>query len=78
MSKVLRITWLDACNKCGFGDYAEVTTERGIGCYLWDGDKVECPSCHHTGEIECEDGTAFVNWEEVLPESVVQSLKEVS
>lgn len=60
--KILKITWLDACNKCGFSDYANVTTERGIGCYLWSGDKVECPSCNNVGEIECEDGCAYVVW----------------
>ncbi|HHP6793664.1 hypothetical protein NRA52_12190 [Acinetobacter baumannii] len=63
--KTLKITWLDACSNCGFGDYAEVTTESGIGCYLWDGDKVQCPNCNHKGEIECDSGVAFVNWDEV-------------
>lgn len=63
--KTLKITWLDSCEKCGFGEYAIVTTERGIGCYLWSGDQVECPECNHVGEIECEDGCAYVVWNEV-------------
>ncbi|ENV46215.1 hypothetical protein P255_02952 [Acinetobacter brisouii CIP 110357] len=62
MSKVLKITWLAACENCGFSDYAEVTTDRGIGCYLWDGDQAKCPKCGATGIIECEDGAANVNW----------------
>lgn len=62
--KVLKITWIDACTNCGFSEYAEVKTERGIGCYLWDGDKVQCPKCNHKGEIECDSGVAFVNWDE--------------
>ncbi len=49
--KTLKITWLDSCSKCGFSEYAEVSTERGIGCLLFTGDKVRCPKCGHGGEI---------------------------
>lgn len=60
--KVLKITWLDACNKCGFDEYANVHTKRGIGCYLFTGDAVYCPRCDNKGEIECDD-CAYVVWE---------------
>lgn len=65
--KTLKITWLESCSLCGFSEYLDVTTERGIGCYLWDGDKVKCPNCGNTGEIICEDGRAFVNWHTEKP-----------
>lgn len=65
MSKILQITWLDACNKCGFNDNAEVTIEQDRS-YLWTGDSVKCPNCNHTGVIECKDGLTWVNWDEVI------------
>lgn len=65
--KTLKITWLGSCQLCSFSEYLNVTTERGIGCYLWTGDKVKCPSCGNTGEILCEDGGAFVNWHTEFP-----------
>lgn len=65
--KTLKITWLGSCQLCSFSEYLNVTTERGIGCYLWTGDKVKCPNCGNTGEVLCEDGGAFVNWHTELP-----------
>lgn len=60
--RILKITWLDACNKCGFGEYANVHTNRGIGCYLFEGDLVKCPNCDNEGDIECDMGCAYVMW----------------
>lgn len=66
--KTLKITWLDSCSKCGFSEYAEVSTERGIGCLLFTGDKVRCPKCGHGGEIGCESDFAYVEWDELEEE----------
>ncbi|WP_225761623.1 hypothetical protein [Acinetobacter sp. Marseille-P8610] len=63
--KTLKITWLDSCPKCGFGEYANVKTERGIGCFLFSGDIVNCPECNHEGEIGCDEDFAYVKWDEV-------------
>ncbi|WP_312049173.1 hypothetical protein [Acinetobacter courvalinii] len=63
--KTLKIKWLDSCPKCGFGEYAEVTTERGIGCMLFTDDKVKCPKCNHEGKIGCDTDFAYVEWDEV-------------
>ncbi|WP_336916625.1 hypothetical protein [Acinetobacter modestus] len=65
--KTLKITWLESCGLCRFSEYLDVTTEKGIGCCLFDEDKVKCPNCGNTGEILCEDGRAFVNWHTELP-----------
>lgn len=61
--KVLKITWLDACNKCGFGDYANVSTHDGKDDFLYEGDLVKCPECDNEGMIETDMGCAYVSWE---------------
>lgn len=61
--KVLKITWLNSCEKCGFDNYLNVHTERGVGCYLWSGDAVYCPKCDNKGFIECDSGCSYVQWD---------------
>lgn len=60
--KTLKITWLDDCQRCGFDEYLLVTTEKGIGCWLFMGDQVKCPRCEFKGEIEVEGNCAYVGW----------------
>ena len=60
--KILKITWLDACNKCGFDEYANVHTEKGHEKLLYEGDAVYCPRCFHDGEIESDMNCAYVQW----------------
>lgn len=65
--RTLKITWLGSCQLCGFKEYLNVTTERGIGCRLFDDDEVKCPKCGNLGEIFCDDGGATVNWQTETP-----------
>ncbi|HEM7109011.1 TPA: hypothetical protein U2K45_000319 [Acinetobacter baumannii] len=67
--KELKITWLDYCPKCGFDEYANVSTEKGDETYLYVGDLVHCPKCNHEGSIETDWGDAYVEWDEVKAES---------
>lgn len=62
-TKILKITWLDHCNKCDFQDYANVHTKNGKDDYLYEGDAVYCPNCDNEGSIECDMGCAYVQWE---------------
>lgn len=61
-SKVLKITWLDACNNCGFDEYSNVHTKKGHNELLYEGDYVCCPKCDNEGSIECDMGCAYVQW----------------
>lgn len=61
--QVLKITWLCACTKCGFNDYANVHTTHGKDDYLYEGDSVYCPNCNNEGCIETDMGCAYVSWE---------------
>jgi len=68
MTKNIEVLWLEHCNKCGFG-IANVETEEGNKNLLYEGDKITCPSCLHTGHIEvtddyAEDCVAFAVWDE--------------
>jgi len=56
----LKINWLDECPECGESTHT-VHTENGSEKWLYDGDKVVC-DCGQKGEIECDDGIAWVNW----------------
>lgn len=65
--KTLKITWL-SCDSCDGGNqpgsFISVTTEKGCGFRLYEGDKAECPCCGATGVI-CADGeNAWVEWDE--------------
>ncbi|MDA8487453.1 hypothetical protein [Kluyvera sp. Awk 3] len=57
------INWLDNCPSCGHGK-AVVNTE-GNENLLFYGDQVTCMQCGHCGEIDTEDNTAFVVWDEI-------------
>lgn len=60
--KKLNISWLGACPKCD-NEVHTVETEKGIGCWLYAGDKITCNKCGKTGEIDCDD-SAFAVWDE--------------
>lgn len=60
IKKELKIDWLDGCPKCDSHSHT-VKTEEGSEKWLYDGDDVQC-ECGQTGEIECDDGVAWVNW----------------
>jgi hypothetical protein len=59
--RVTRIDWLDDCEVCGCGEmYVSTDADEGrLNC----GDDVTCPGCGATGEIDCDDGMAFVLWD---------------
>lgn len=61
--KNLNISWLGACPKCD-NEIHKVETEKGIGCWLYNDDKVTCNKCGNTGLVECDDGHAFAVWDE--------------
>ena len=83
MSHKVEVFWLEECNKCGHG-WAIVETTEGTEDFLFDGDKILCPSCGHTGQVAvtddyAEDCVAYAVWNDAnLPPDVTQSLKEVS
>lgn len=62
--KVIKIDWLEECPKCT-RKTVEVTTIKGSKELLFDGDKVKC-WCGQTGEIETNNGEAWVEWDEVV------------
>jgi len=62
--KKLKINWLEECPKCK-RNHVEVTTIKGSKELLFDGDKVNC-WCGQTGEIETNNGEAWVEWDEVV------------
>lgn len=61
--KTLKITWLDTCPDCDEIPHTLVTTEKGYGLWLYDGDIATCPLCNKNGVIECDENIAFVVWE---------------
>lgn len=63
-SKTLKIEWLGECPKCT-RKTVEVFTIKGSKELLFDGDKVKC-WCGQTGEIETNNGDAWVEWDEVV------------
>jgi hypothetical protein len=62
MNKI-EIDWLDSCPKCDCSEHV-VETVEGTKDWLYNGDKVTCGECGHTGEIEADGETAWVNWNE--------------
>jgi len=66
----LKIDWLDSCPKCDSSVHT-VESKDGTEEWLYSGDKVYC-DCGQTGEIECDDGYAFVCWDKE------ESLKEMT
>ncbi|MBL8321469.1 MAG: hypothetical protein JNJ93_04295 [Acinetobacter sp.] len=85
MVKKVEVSGLEDCNNCGHG-LAIVETIDGNANFLFDEDKIECKACGHIGQIAVtgdytEDCIAYAVWndpEEKLPETVLQSLREVS
>lgn len=59
--KTLNISWLGACPKCD-NENLKVETEKGIGSWLYAGDKITCTQCGNTGGVEVDDG-AFAVWD---------------
>lgn len=60
----IEISWLDSCPNCDCSEHV-VETVEGTNEWLYSGDKVTCGECEHTGEIEADGETAWVNWDEV-------------
>lgn len=64
--KTLKITWL-SCDSCDGGNqpgsFISVTTEKGCGFRLYEGDKAECPCCGATGVIGADGENAWVEWD---------------
>lgn len=80
--KKVKIDWASNCFNCGH-DEAEIQTTASVGVF-YDGDAVECCSCGAQGEMFAQGEDTDICWYEIgdnlpdLPESVVQSLGEVS
>ena len=55
MNKI-EIDWLDSCPKCDCSEHV-VETVEGTKDWLYNGDKVTCGECGHTGEIEADGGS---------------------
>ncbi|HIC6449267.1 TPA: hypothetical protein ACW4DX_002067 [Salmonella enterica subsp. enterica serovar Thompson] len=64
--KTIKIAWLDDCPDCGSTEMDVTTSALNIN-HLHYGDVVTCPQCSKAGEIEREDGIAFVVWNEPQP-----------
>ena len=67
--KKVEISWLEHCNKCGCG-VAIVETAEGNENLLFDGDKISCPACGHTGHVAvtddyADDCVAFAEWDDL-------------
>ncbi|HBE9083088.1 hypothetical protein [Serratia fonticola] len=59
--KTLNISWLGACPQCD-NENLKVETEKGIGSFLYEGDKITCAQCGNTGTVEVDD-CAFACWD---------------
>ena len=59
----IEIDWLDSCPKCDCSEHV-VETVEGTKDWLYNGDKVTCGECGHTGEIEADGETAWVDWDD--------------
>ena len=64
--KTIKIAWLEDCTWCGCAEL-NVVTESSDADKLEINDAVTCPQCGATGEIDCDDGVAFVSWAEPEP-----------
>lgn len=67
--KTLKIKWL-SCDNCDGGNteasHVLVTTEKGCGFRLYEGDKAKCPCCGAKGIIGADGENAWVEWEEAV------------
>lgn len=54
------VDWLE----CECGGDVEVTTESEDSLWVEYGDSCVCKACGAVGEIDCDDGLAWVNWSE--------------
>ncbi|MHC5949056.1 hypothetical protein ACVXZ3_04635 [Providencia hangzhouensis] len=52
------------CEKCG-AEQATVETKKGSDNWFYDGDKVTCEICGHSGLIETDGESAWCVWYEV-------------
>lgn len=53
----------DSCPECG--DDAEILTASGDSNRFYDGDKVRCCECHHSGQFSCDSETpGYIVWNE--------------
>ncbi len=62
------INWLDSCPSCGNGQ--SIVNTEGNENLLFYGEQVTCMKCGHCGEIDTDDDTAFVVWDEADNELV--------
>ncbi|EPH0541268.1 hypothetical protein N1I02_001177 [Serratia marcescens] len=69
MSKALNISWLGVCPKCD-NETHKVETEKDCGFRLYEGDKITCNNCGHTGSVEVEEH-AYAAWDEPEAENAV-------
>lgn len=80
MTTKVKIKWASNCFNCGH-DEAVVFSTAKVGLFH-DGDDVQCCNCGHGGVMDANGEDTDVAWDEGisedLPESVKQSLKEVS
>lgn len=60
--ETLRIDWLDSCPKCECSEHI-VSTACGSEQWLYSGDVVTCGECGHTGLIDADGESAWVEWD---------------
>lgn len=65
----IKIEWLGECPVCNGLDHL-VKTEKGRSDILYDGDKVECIKCGHSGVIETDGVNAWPEWEDVTEQTI--------
>lgn len=65
----IKIDWLGECPVCGDVNHL-VETEKGTTNTLYDGDKVECTKCGHSGVIETDGMNAWCEWEDVTEQVI--------
>lgn len=64
MKTFKNVTFLGCCDKCD-AEQATVETEKGSDNWFYDGDKVTCEICGHSGLIETDGESAWCVWDEV-------------
>nr|WP_282559234.1 hypothetical protein [Providencia alcalifaciens] len=64
MKTFKNVPWVGCCTKCD-AEQATVQTEKGNEDWFYDGDKVTCENCGHTGVIEADGECAWCVWDEV-------------
>lgn len=63
MKTFKNVPWVGCCEKCD-AERATVQTEKGSEDWFYDGDKVTCENCGHTGVIEADGECAWCVWDE--------------